>query len=156
MNTKQRSHRTTLAAVAASLALAAGAAHALATDGPVLPPVQQQAGVDFMTGGVDLDVARLLQTESSRWPVALQFAVKDTPVNSYLADVRVVVRDSRGNPVLETLSDGPFLLARLQPGRYAVDATFGGRTLHETVAVKAGTTARRIFLWPHEYLDREG
>ncbi len=155
MSTKRLS-RTLLAATAVAAALTAGAVRAQSADGPTLPPVQQQAGVAFMTGGVDLDVARLLQSESSRWPVSLQFAVKDTPVNSYLADVRVVVRDARGIPVLDTLSDGPFLLARLQPGRYAVDATFGGRTLHENVAVKAGTTTRKIFLWPHEYLDSEG
>ncbi len=155
MNTKQLS-RTLFAATALAAALSAGAIGAQAADGPALPPVQQQAGVAFMTGGVDLDVAHMLQSESSRWPVSLEFAVKDTPVNSYLANVRVVVRDARGMQVLDTVSDGPFLLARLQPGRYAVDATFADRTLHENVSVKAGATARHVFMWPHEYLNSEG
>lgn len=41
----------------------------------------------------------------------------------YLADVKVTISDSKGNIVLDTTTEGPVLLARLQPGSYHISAT---------------------------------
>lgn len=86
----------------------------------------------------------------------LEFAVKDRPVNAYLANVKVHVQDGHRRTVLQTVSNGPFLLLRLAPGRYAVKATFGGKTLDGTLQVKAGGHAREVFMWPAAYLGMEG
>jgi hypothetical protein len=40
------------------------------------------------------------------------------------------------------------MLARLPPGRYNVDATLAGNTLHEAVIVKHGQPTRVAFVWP--------
>ena len=41
---------------------------------------------------------------------------------SYLADIAVTVADRAGNTLLEAISDGPYLWARLPPGSYRVTA----------------------------------
>ena len=130
--------------------------YACALRAAALPAVQQQGAVTYLSGGVDIETAAAIQSEARRWPMMLEFAVKDKPVNDYLADVAVVVRDRRGVAVLETKSDGPFLLAHVEPGRYKIEATFAGKTLQGVVHVKAGEPSKGIFMWPTEYVSRGG
>jgi hypothetical protein len=121
---------------------------AMAQSEAVLPPVQKAGPVEYLSGGVGQDEARAIERSSAQWPLTLQFAVKDKQRAVFAADVTVAVRDARGHTALTATSDGPFLLARLEPGSYAVDATFGGKTLHEKVVVKRGQPARAVFVWP--------
>lgn len=145
---KTRSAALVLGALMTSLAVGAQAVE--------LPPVVLQGGVVYMTGGVDTDVAKLIDQQSRHWPVSLLFAVRDHGSNAYLANVKVTVRDRTGGTVLQTTSEGPYLLADLEPGRYTVDASFGGKTFQSAITVKPGETARRVFVWPQQYLELEG
>jgi hypothetical protein len=45
-------------------------------------------------------------------------------------------------------AEGPFMVARLEPGRYEVEATLAGRTLKQAVEIRPGSPARSLFLWP--------
>lgn len=135
------------AALAASLgALLLGSA--MAQPQAALPPVQKSGPVEYLSGGIGQDEARAIERSSAQWPLTLQFAVKDKQRAVFAANVAVAVRDAKGRTALTATSDGPFLLAKLEPGTYAVDATFGGKTLHEKVVVKRGQPARAVFVWP--------
>lgn len=121
---------------------------AMAQDAEMLPPVQTSGEVEYLSGGVGKDEATAIKRASQQWPLALEFAVKNKQHAYYTADVKVVVRDSKGNTVLETTADGPFLLAKLPAGRYAVEATLADKTLKKQVLVKNRQTAKALFLWP--------
>lgn len=125
-------------------ALTFGAAQAAAP----LPPEQHRNGIEYLSGGIGQDEARAIEAAASQWPLTLEFAVKDEPHADFAADVKVHMRDAKGRGVLETTAGGPFLLARLPPGRYGIEATFAGKTLHEKVTVKKGHPAKVVFLWP--------
>lgn len=148
--------RTNLRPVMAALAAAAALVGGTAAWATPLPPMQIQGSVSYVSGGVDKDSAAAFEAAARQWPAMLEFAVKDRPVNSYLANVKVQVLDGHGRTVLQTVSDGPFLLARLAPGRYDVKATFGGKTIEGALHVKAGEHARQVFMWPSSYLKKEG
>jgi hypothetical protein len=113
-----------------------------------LPAVQRSGKIEYLSGGIGKDEAAAIENASRQWPMTLEFAVKDRKHDEFAADVTVSVRDAKGNATLEATSKGPFLLAKLEPGHYTVDATFGGKTLHEKVAVKAGLPAKAVFVWP--------
>src|SRR5215469_4507634 len=55
------------------------------TNGGGLPQVQQQGGVEFVSGGVGLDESKALQAARSQWPLSLRFTGSNA---EYLADVR--------------------------------------------------------------------
>lgn len=151
-------HPCSRAAVATALALGLGVATVAAPVAAVAAerqPPRQQDDVAFVSGGVGAEAARDFKNQSRQWPLTLLFTVRDHASNAYLANVRVVVRDREGVTVLDTVSDGPFLLADLEPGRYTVAASFGGRTMHDTLMLKSGQNARRVFVWPAQYLDDE-
>jgi len=65
---------------------------------------------------------------------------------AFLAAAQVVVRDAGGRTVFETSLDGPWLLARLPPGRYELVATVGGKSQMRTFTVPA-SGRREIFLY---------
>jgi hypothetical protein len=134
------------AATMGVLAASGSAACAAAT----LPPVHRAGGVEFLSGGIGKDEATALEKAAPRWPLTLEFAVKDQHRADFAADVQVVVRDAKGHAALRTRADGPFLLARLAPGPYEVEARLDGKTLREKVVVKDGAPARALLLWPAE------
>lgn len=129
-------------ALATAALLGSTAAHAA-------PAIYIENGVEFTSGGVGSDESTLMKNASSQWPAALEFAVKESKRDEYASNVAVSVWDANGAPLLsEVVTQGPFLLARLQPGHYVVEATLGDITLKKPLEVRAGGTARALFVWP--------
>lgn len=133
------------------LALVTGAMAAPAA--MALPEAHRSGQVEFMSGGIGHDEAQAMQAEARHWPVTLEFAVNDRPRAEFAADVAVTVRDARGHTALATTGSGPFLLMKLAPGNYKVDATLRGQTLHRELRVQAGHPVQALLLWP-QGLDR--
>ena len=73
------------------------------------------------------------RTDSKQWPRTREFAINDKQRSDFAGDVAVKVHGAKGHAVLDTTAGGPVLLAKLPPGRYAVDATLAGKTLHARV-----------------------
>jgi hypothetical protein len=106
-------------------------------------------GVAYASGGIGSDESAMMRSASRDWPATFEFAVRDGKRNDFVADVLVSVRDAAGKPVLDNvLAKGPFMLTRLDPGRYQVQATLGGRTLTQRIEVQKGSPARTVFVWP--------
>jgi hypothetical protein len=57
-----------------------------------------------------------------------------------------VVRDAAGRVVFETELAGPFLLARLAPGKYELQTTYGGKAQTRTFTIPA-SGRRELFLY---------
>lgn len=133
-------------------ALALGGASlfgALAAHGAYNPPIHMTHGIEYMSGGISSDEAALMQSVAPRWPATFEFAIKDGTRADFAADVSVTVRDAAGRDVLaHVMAEGPFMVARLEPGRYEVEATLAGRTLKQAVEIRAGSPTRTLFLWP--------
>lgn len=112
---------------------------------------QGSARVDYISGGIGSDEALRIRQEAAHWPATFEFAVRDGARADYAADVRVTVRDAGGQVLMSRAqAEGPFMLARLQPGRYEVEATLAGHTLTRSLEVKAGTPSKAVFIWPAE------
>lgn len=129
---------------------------AAATQAAPLPPLHHQGPVAWTSGGIGADESRAMDHAAAGWPLALEFAVHDGHRADFLADVHVRVRDAQGRTVLHATAGGPFLLARLAPGRYTVDARFAGRDLQRTVLIEPGAHVRQVFEWPQADLHRAG
>lgn len=149
-------HPLRRAGVAALLACAALAASAQPS---ALPAVQRgAAGVEYVTGGIGRDESSAFDAAAAQWPLALEFAVGGGAAEraQFAADVQVAVRDARGRAVLEAVSGGPFLLARVAPGTYTVEAALQGRAQRRQVTVRQGASARAMFNWPAAAGDAPG
>jgi hypothetical protein len=112
-----------------------------------LPPEQTQGGVTYVSGGVGQEETQAFESAASRYPLALEFAIKHAPHAEYTANVHVVVTDTQGTRLLDTHSDGPFLLAKLPAGRYTVTAERHQQTLTRTVHIANHKPTHVMFLW---------
>lgn len=136
----------TLLTTTIGLTLLAGANFANAQS--LLPPVQHSGANTFITGGIGLDESTAFKSAMKDWPLTLQFAEKSGHKAQYVADVQVVVTDTKGQVVMNAKSEGPFILAKIPPGVYKVQAILLGKAMHQKIELKDGQPAKVTFLWP--------
>lgn len=132
------------AAIAALLISALGSAYAATS----LPPEHTQGNVSYLSGGVGHDEALAMKAMASHYPLALEFIdATGHGHQEYLAGVKVVISDLSGKTLLDTISDGPYLLARLPAGKYKVVAINSDKPEQHMVTIKPNTEQRVIFQW---------
>ena len=120
-----------------------------AAQAAVNPPIYMTHGVEYMSGGIGSDEAQLMETVLPRWPASFEFAIKDHKGAEFAANVHVTVRDSSGVALLDNVvSGGPFMVARLDPGTYEVEAQLGNQVLKQQLRVPQGASAKATFVWP--------
>lgn len=120
------------------LSLATGASAAL--------EAVQNGPVPFVSGGVGEDERQEIGNLASAYSLELLFAAKGSP-NEYLADIKVEIRDKNGKVMLDAVAQGPFLLAKMPPGRYSVSADNDGVVKKQTILVKGAKPHRVVFIW---------
>ena len=112
------------------------------------PTERHQGNVTFITGGVGKAEADRYRAMMSRYVLGLEFAqTSGNQQGVFLADVDVTITDSRGETVLRTTSEGPFLLANLPAGQYTVRANSDGRVKTRSVNVTPGGNQHLVFTW---------
>jgi len=104
-------------------------------------------GVSYVSGGVGTDSIDRLNSLARDFNLKLVFALTS---GSYVSDVKVAIADANGRTILDTTSDGPWLLTRLPAGNYQVVATLSGNTVKRQVAVGAGKLRTVDFRWVTE------
>lgn len=121
------------------------AAHALEEG---LPPVFAHGPVSYVSGGVGADEATAMKEAARAFPLEILFVEKaESGRRAYSADNQVVVLDAGGNTVLNTSSDGPYMLIDLPPGRYTVVAEDDGRYQKQITRISPGGHQRIVFQW---------
>ena len=124
--------RLTLALVAAVAAFPA----ASMTDG------RTSQDRPFVSGGVSESELTDIRAKQPFFSISLLTAAKGS--GAYLAGVRVRIVDGKGETVLETEMDGPYLLVDLQPGKYQLEAVNEGETQKRTLTLAQGRPQRMV------------
>jgi len=110
-----------------------------------MPPVQTQGDVTYVSGGIGSDEQHALRSARPNFNLHLLF---HEPGGAYLAKIDVVITDDRGVKVLDAFSNGPYFMAKLQPGRYRISVDDGrGRPQVRQVTVPARGAASASFSW---------
>jgi hypothetical protein len=139
-------NRNTLAPLlAAILALSAAPLVLRAQDDPRMKFLDMgtRNGVPYLSGGIGLDEREYITQMLARdYNFKLELAAAN---GDYISNVDVRITDSSGRVVLQVGTGGPWLFARLSPGRYRVEATAQGRTFEKTVTIGGESTARLVF-----------
>ena len=87
-------------------------------------------GVPVACTGIGLDARN-----EPRWQAYPLRVELSNAINEYLAGGVVTVRAVGGAPLLSARCDAPWLLLRLPPGRYAIQAEAEGSTMKPAAAV---------------------
>ncbi|HEV7915089.1 MAG TPA: carboxypeptidase regulatory-like domain-containing protein [Albitalea sp.] len=134
-----------LYALTLTSAAAALLAAALAASAATLPPEQRVGDVAFVTGGVGDDESAAFKQAMAAYPLAIEVVRSNAGRGEYTSGATVQVsRRSSGTVVLSTKAEGPFVLARVPPGDYQVQATLNGRTMTKDVSVGGNGSTRAV------------
>ncbi|WP_446811349.1 carboxypeptidase regulatory-like domain-containing protein [Methylomonas sp. 2BW1-5-20] len=106
---------------------------------------RSQGDVNFISGGVGGEERAALKTVRTDYNLGLLFSMQGT--GEYVSDVIVGVSNAKGETVLDTVSEGPILFAKLKPGRYRVSADHNGQVLRKAVKVDSKHRASLAFTW---------
>jgi len=126
--------------IAFGLALALvthGTALAQSPPGGAPPPAVQRAGeVEYLSGGAGEEERAAMTAQQAAFALRIVFS---EPGGGYAVADRVEL--SRGGAKVATIDNaGPWLMLKVAPGDYALDATFAGRIERRQVKVAAGGT----------------
>ncbi len=108
---------------------------------------QTPGGISYVSGGVGEKSLDRLNSMAGEFNLKLVFAMKS---GEYVNDVSVVIADAKGKTILETVSEGPWLLARLPAGNYRIVASFAGKSEKRQAAVSASELRTIDFRWASE------
>lgn len=117
---------------------------AVAEDMSAMPEVKTTNGIEYLSGGIGKDQSDAMKAAAKDYTLMLTCA---QAAGEYLADVKVNITDKSGASVLETVMDGPFLLARLPTGRYRISAQSNDVTVNKTVNISAKHSTRVNLYW---------
>jgi len=124
-----------------------GSASLVSAAGSTDSVVQTAANVSYVSGGVGTESLDQLGAMSSQFNLKLVFALKS---GEYLSGVQVAITDAKGKSMLDTTSEGPWLMTKLPAGNYRVVATVAGKAEKRQVAV-GGTKLKTVdFRWGSE------
>jgi hypothetical protein len=115
-------------------------------------PAGVPAEVEVVSGGVGESDQQALREQQGRFSFWLMTATQGT--GEYLSGVHVTVTDLRSKQtVVEHTMDGPWLLAALPPGRYAVEAVYRSsdavpeQKVKKTTTIRPGTKLRQMLVY---------
>jgi hypothetical protein len=104
----------------------------------ILPRIEQAGSVAYLNGGAGREESDYMKSRAREFPLQLVFSGRG---GEYGVADRVTV--SRAGEVMLSVADaGPYLMMKLPPGRYTVEADFAGGI--ERRSVNLGSGAQRI------------
>ena len=115
---------------------------------PSLPLVKLQGQTQFISGGIGKDESEAILQAGEKWALMLELAQETGHKAQYISDVHVLIKDKAGNTVLDTITEGPYLLVNLAPGNYSLDATYKLTTLHRALSIQEKRGKRITLTWP--------
>mgnify|MGYP000992334735 CR=1 FL=1 len=115
-----------------------------------LPEVRMSDGIEFLTGGIGSDESAAIKKVQEKWPLTLLFAISSGGHAIYAADVAARITNLDGKLVFHTRSDGPFLLVRLAPGKYIVEAKNAGITASRNFEIVNSKSTSVKMIWPDQ------
>ena len=90
---------------------------------------------------------------AGEYNLQLVFAAQGS--GEYLADIKVLIADAKGNTLLDEESPGPIFFVRLPTGSYRISADFHGMPLRKSVTVSDRRLQNLYFYWPQEASETE-
>ena len=106
---------------------------------------QTQGDVTYISGGIGDEWQQSMEALRNQYNLHLLFAQQGT--GAYFANIPVQITDGSGHKVLDAVSQGPFLYARLRPGQYTVTASYLGQAQSRAAQIPATGGIDLNFFW---------
>jgi hypothetical protein len=113
-----------------------------------LPDAQVSGTTSYVTGGIPYEQLPAFTQARGQYPLNIEVYERDGAKNAFTADAGVKLLDRSGTVVLDALTSGPYLWAKVPPGQYRLQTTLNGKMKEQRVAVSNGRSTRAIVVFP--------
>lgn len=114
-----------------------------------LPPEKHEGNVSYVSGGVPDEQLPAIKQARRDYPLVIELYQKAGAKSEYTSGAQVKLTDKTGKVVLDDRSEGPFMLVKLPPGSYRVQATLNGKTMAaKSVSVASTGSRRAVIVFP--------
>ena len=143
MNFSYTTRRALLGSLSAAILMAGVTFPAYAQDELII--IEEVRATMYLNGGIGADEQQYMRKIAKDWPLRMVFS--ENKDNEFVADVNVLITNTRGTPYLQLSSAGPMTYVMLPTGKYRITARFRG--LSETREVMLNDKAGRdvYFHW---------
>ena len=104
--------------------------------------------ITYISGGIGESEAEMMRGVAKDYPLEMVFVQKLKQHEEFLADVNVKILDIRKSVLLDVATEGPYLFAKLPPGKYLVTAEHNGEVKRQWVRVGSKKHQKIVFWWP--------
>lgn len=127
------------------IAVQARSAESPLEQSPGIVQGETKQGFAYMSGGVGIDERELMGKLGKAYNLKLSFAEISGP---YLADVGLIIEDTKGAEIISTTTNGPWFYIQLPSGTYTIKATVGGNTKQiKNLQLSKGERISRTVHW---------
>jgi hypothetical protein len=103
------------------------------------------AAVPAVSGGVSVNARDAMRATEQNANIKLVFSLN---TGNYVSDVQVKVTDKAGRTLIDDVSNGPWLFAKLPAGSYTAIATYNGHTVKQNFSVANSGMRTANLRWP--------
>jgi hypothetical protein len=100
-------------------------------------------GIPYASGGIGLDSREALLAKKAEYNLMVILSLEN---GHYLGGGRISIRDHAGKTVLTINAKGPWVLVKLSPGTYTVEATVRNAMRKNQVLIGKGKELKRVHL----------
>ncbi|MDP1765584.1 MAG: hypothetical protein Q8K83_01655 [Methylotenera sp.] len=121
---------------------------ALSEDFEPTPKLETVGEITYVSGGIGESEADMMRGVAKDYPLEMVFVQKLKQQEEFLANVNVKIQDIRKTVLLDVATEGPYLFAKLPPGKYLVTAENNGDVKRQWVKVGSKKHQKIVFWWP--------
>jgi hypothetical protein len=108
------------------------------------PQIRQSGNISYVSGGVSEEGRDSLLALAPGFNLKLVLATRS---GAYLSNVDIVIKDGRGQRMLDAKADGPWFYAKVPNGTYEVAASANGTTVRKLVTIETRSQNKVDFRW---------
>lgn len=137
------SSRALLGSLMAATLLAVAAPPVHAQDELIV--VEPASATMYLNGGIGKHDENFMRKVAKDWPLRMTFSARKD--NEFVADVSIIVTDTKGTPYLQLADAGPMTYAMLPAGKYRISARHQGQVETREVTLDGKTGRDVVFHW---------
>jgi hypothetical protein len=113
-----------------------------------VPDSKRYQDILYISGGIGSEESDAMLLLGKKWPLTLEFAQDHPQRPLWVADVQVIITNSKKKVIFDALSDGPIMLIELPADQYEIEAKFEERTLKRKIKLEQGKPVKLPVIWP--------
>jgi hypothetical protein len=112
-----------------------------------IPVTQHSNGVSYISGGVGEEETAAILAEAKQWPILLELSQLENGRGVWIFGANIKIMNIQKQIVFNAQADGPYMLINLEPGDYAIEASYQGVEQKRALSVNANAFQKISLFW---------